>query len=135
MHEIEFRSDRFLPELPETAQSNPGAYGFELAWWLARALQTRGIETGYPLGEDWGWFIEATRGDAEVMIGCGSVADPGEGYLGRPIGWRVFIRARGAGLGGLFGGRRREPSDFAVTIATAVRDVLAAEGITLEGSG
>ena len=64
---IEFSSDRFLPTLSEDCQDNPGVYGFELALWLAQALNRQGIVTGYP-----------------------SAADAG--YDGRPVGWAVSIR-------------------------------------------
>jgi hypothetical protein len=47
------------------------------------------IQTSYPLGEDWGWFIEYIEGEAELMIGCGSEAEEGEGYKGKPIAWHV----------------------------------------------
>ena len=45
MWRIEFSSDKFMPYLPESAQQNPGAYGFELAHWLSMQLATRGIAT------------------------------------------------------------------------------------------
>lgn len=54
MASIEFTSATFLPVLPEDCQVNPGAYGFELAWWLAQALARSGVVTSYPVGEDWG---------------------------------------------------------------------------------
>jgi hypothetical protein len=92
MLNIEFQSDRFLPYLPEQCQANPGAYGFELAHWLSQALMARGVATGYPLGEDWGWFIEYLDGGTEIMIGCSSVAGEGEGYQGKAIAWRIFVR-------------------------------------------
>ena len=92
MWRIEFTSNKFLPYLPEECQSNPGAYGFELAQWLSQRLVTRGIVTGYPLGEDWGWLIESIDGETEITIGCSSEATEGEGYKGNPIAWRVFVR-------------------------------------------
>lgn len=95
MWRIEFSSSEFLPALPEECQGNPGVYGFELAWWLARALHERGVVTGYPLGEDWGWLIEHTNSeDAEFTIGCSSMAEDGEGYSGKPVTWSIFIRPR-----------------------------------------
>jgi hypothetical protein len=94
MHEINFRSAKFLPFLPESAQSNPGVYGYELAHWLSQALAARGLVTSYPIGEDWGWLIEFIDGDDEYMIGCASVAEDGEGYRGRPLDWRVFVQRR-----------------------------------------
>jgi hypothetical protein len=92
MWRIEFSTDKFTPYLPEEAQQNPGAYGFELADWLARSLAQQGLITSYPVGEDWGWFIEYLQGETEVMIGCGSEAKEGDGYNGKPISWRVFVR-------------------------------------------
>jgi hypothetical protein len=94
MWSIEFSSSDFLPFLPEKCQANPGVYGFELALWVARALAERGVITSYPLGEDWGWFVELLDGDTEVMIGCSSVADEGEGYAGKPIQWGIFLKPR-----------------------------------------
>lgn len=92
MWRIEFSTDKFPPYLPEEAQQNPGAYGFELADWLSRELAKLGLVTSYPVGEDWGWFIEYADGQTEVMIGCGSEAREGDGYSGKPIAWRVFVR-------------------------------------------
>lgn len=69
-----------------------GAYGFELAWWLAQALARSGVVTSYPVGEDWGWLIAYRECDAEFMIGCGSQSDPGEGDGGQPLAWSVFVR-------------------------------------------
>jgi hypothetical protein len=92
MWRIEFSSSKFSPILPEECQGNPGAYGFELAWWLAQALSKRGVHTSYPLGEDWGWFIEYfSESEMEFMIGCRSAA-LSEGYNGKPIEWDIFIR-------------------------------------------
>jgi hypothetical protein len=129
MWRIEFSSAEFLPYLPEEAQSNPGVYGFELALWLSRSLVERGVVTSYPLGEDWGWLIEYIEGDLEVMIGCSSMADEGEGYLGKPISWSVFVKPRGS-LKKFFG-RGREvvaPSRLTETIEA----MLAAKGIKVE---
>ena len=93
MWRIEFSSAEFLPVLPEQCQSNPGAYGFELAWWLAQALAQKGVVTSYPLGEDWGWFIEYINpSEVEFTIGCSSMAEEGQGYRNRPVQWSIFIR-------------------------------------------
>jgi hypothetical protein len=93
MWRIEFSSSKFLPLLPEDCQGNPGVYGFELAWWLAQALSSKGIVTSYPLGEDWGWLFEYTSPDeAEFTIGCSSMAEEGDGYSGKAITWSIFIR-------------------------------------------
>lgn len=93
MWHIEFSTDKFLPILPEECQTNPGAYGFELALWLAQRLLASGIVTSYPQCEDWGWFIEYTDPDeTEIQIGCASVASEGEGYANRAIEWSVFVK-------------------------------------------
>jgi hypothetical protein len=126
MWRIEFSSDKFMPYLPESAQQNPGAYGFELAHWLSMQLATRCIATGYPLGEDWGWFIEYFEGELEVMIGCQSEAREGDGYTGSPINWRIFVRQPGSLKRRL---RGRGPSPKAEEIALAVVSVLEEGGV------
>jgi len=95
MWQIEFTTEKFCPYLPEESQANPGVYGFELAHWLSVELMKRKLVTSYPLGEDWGWFIEYIEGNIELMICCSSHAESGEGYTGHPIQWGVFIRASG----------------------------------------
>jgi hypothetical protein len=93
MWRIEFSTDKFLPILPEQCQTNPGAYGFELALWLAQSLLAKGIVTGYPQSEDWGWFIEYTdTEETEIQIGCSSVASEGEGYSKKAIEWSIFVK-------------------------------------------
>ena len=93
MWRIQFTTDKFLPILPEECQTNPGAYGFELALWLAQELLGKGIVTSYPQSEDWGWFIEFTdEAETEIQIGCRSMASHGDGYEAKPIEWSVFIK-------------------------------------------
>lgn len=129
MWRIEFSSAEFLPYLPEDAQANPGVYGFELALWLSRALAERGITTSYPLGEDWGWFIEYIEGELEVMIGCSSMADEGEGYTGKPIDWSIFVKPHRS-VKSFFG--RREESPAPGRLTQAIEAVLAAKGIDVK---
>ncbi|MCZ8255182.1 MAG: hypothetical protein O9327_05920 [Polaromonas sp.] len=133
MTRIEFESELFLPKLPESSQNNPGAYGFELAWWLAQRLQEAGIETSYPLGEDWGWLIEhIDEHDAEFTIGCGSTAEHGEGYLGKPVTWSVFVRPHrvSGGLLGLFRGKADSgPVATAEKLQAAIEKALSTAGV------
>jgi hypothetical protein len=123
MWQIEFTTVQFRPYLPEDSQTNPGVYGFELAHWLSMELMKRKVVTSYPLGEDWGWFIEYLDGETELMICCSSQADPGDGYTGEPIQWSIFIRAPG----GFFrkrGGPRVDAAVVSVSrhIVAALRD-------------
>ena len=129
MWRIEFSSDKFAPYLPEEAQQNPGAYGFELAHWLSLHLARQGIVTGYPLGEDWGWFIEYLEGETEVMIGCSSEAREGDGYTGKPIAWRVFVR-QPRSLGQRLKGTKISPK--VEEFARAVVSLLEAEGVEVK---
>ena len=92
---IEFSSTKFLPTLPETCQTGPGAYGFELALWLAQSLCRRGIVTSYPNGDDWGWcLLYQPSNELSFVIGCASECRPGAGYNGEPVCWSVFVRER-----------------------------------------
>lgn len=129
MWHIEFCSDRFAPYLPEEAQQNPGAYGFELADWLARQLAKGGLNTSYPVGEDWGWLLEFIDGDQEILIGCAAEANEGDGYRGQPIKWRVFVR-QPRSLKARF--QRTPVSPKVAELAAAVEQVLHDAGISTE---
>ncbi len=129
MTRIEFYSARFLPYLPESCQVNPGAYGFELALWLSNALMQSGIVTSYPVGEDWGWFIEYSEGEAEFMIGCSSEATEGEGYLGQPLLWSVFVQQS---LSIMQRWRGQTMPTIAAKLTEAIVAVLQAEGIAVQ---
>lgn len=129
MSQLTFTSTKFLPFLPEDCQANPGAYGFELALWLAQALAQNGIITSYPVGEDWGWFIEYIEGDAEFMIGCGSHCDQGEGYRGEPVAWSVFVKQNLSLVQRL---KRQANPAIATKLTSAIDSALDADGIALE---
>ena len=129
MWQIEFASDKFLPYLPEDSQANPGVYGFELAHWLSFGLMKRGIPTSYPLGEDWGWFIEYLKDDLELMICCSSQAGHGEGYKGAHIRWSIFIHSPG----GLFKKSKGPEHEKAVAMLSQnITTMLQQEGISVE---
>ncbi len=129
MLQLHFRTTRFLPYLPEASQVNPGAYGFELAQWLSQALMQAGIVTSYPLGEDWGWFIEYFEDEFECMVGCAAVAEEGEGYLAQPVDWRIFVKAQRSLKQRLQG---RDARAVCRKLAGAILATLLAEGIHAE---
>lgn len=114
----EFRSPRFAPVLPEACQVNPGVYGAELAFWLCtRLYEDRGIATGYPGAEDWGWLLGwSTPGGDAFALHCGNV----DGTRDR---WLVSLRRFGRGLFG----RDRPGFERAAALAGAVRELLEAE--------
>lgn len=127
MIQLTFTSARFLPVLPEDCQVNPGAYGFELAFWLAQALAQADLYTSYPLSEDWGWFIEYNTDETEVMIGCSSQCAAGDGYQGQAVDWLVFIEPHRT----LKQWIKREPAASALTakLRDHIQAALQAEGI------
>lgn len=128
MWRIEFSANRFLPVLPESCQVNPGAYGFELALWLAHRLMEKGMVTSYPQCEDWGWFIEHTDADeTEMMIGCGSMADEGEGHAQKAINWSIFIKPHTSLVERFKGVTHREKVQG---IGDAIVELLRAEGLS-----
>ena len=68
-----FKSEHFVPVLPEGSQVNPGVYGAELAFWLGAELARAGVVTSYPNAEDWGWFIEfLPASGSEFAVHCGN---------------------------------------------------------------
>lgn len=74
---IEFKSDMFPAFPEEDSIINPGCYGKRLAEFLADRLAQRGIMTGSPIAEDWGWMIGITD-TRHVWIGCSNIdGEPG----------------------------------------------------------
>lgn len=127
---VEFSSAKLLPELPEDCQSNPGVYGFELAWWLAKQLAKRGAVTSYPLQEDWGWLLEySSPNGVDFTIGCSSIADENEGYSGAPILWSILISPHVSLKHRLLGGSHVEDSNF---LESHILSALVDEGISVE---
>ncbi len=92
MWQIEFESNKFLPYLPDECQVNPGLFGFELAHWLSLELSRRGVITSYPISEDWGWFLELTEGDFEIMICCSGYQENHDEDPTTPIKWGIFLK-------------------------------------------
>ena len=67
---VTLRSPRF-GRLADEDQINEGIWGAALARFLAAALAERGIATGEPGCEDWGWHLTVQHRPFEVLIGCG----------------------------------------------------------------
>ena len=110
---VEFASREFAPVLPEVCQVNPGVYGFELAFWLAEALASRGIVTSYPGAEDWGWYLGFEEDNARLLIGCGGSIET----------WTIFVAPSPKWFG-------KHPSDVAVQrLASAILAALSEKGI------
>jgi hypothetical protein len=125
MRRLEFTSDRFNPYLPDEAQVNPGAYGFELAHWLSMQLAYQGIVTSYPVSEDWGWMIEFVEDDLEIVIGCASTGESGA-PSNRQIEWKVFVRQTPSLIRRLLG---IAPSNHIDRLFKAVEAALTTAGI------
>jgi hypothetical protein len=113
---VEFRSELFMPVLPDECQVNPGVYGAELAFWLAGQLARQGVITSYPECEDWGWFIEFNpESGAEFAVHCGNL----EGTADQ---WLISLRRYGRRIFG-----RDKPSfEDAQPLVEAIRMVIAA---------
>jgi len=113
----DFRSARFAPVLPDECQVNPQVYGAELAWWLAAALAERGVVTGYPGGEDWGWYIEyRAESGGMFAVHCSNVGEATDE-------WRLSLRRFGRKVFG----RDKPPFSDAAALVGAIRELLEAE--------
>lgn len=108
-----FNSDLFKPFLSGNAQVNPGVYGAELAWWLSRELAAKGVETSYPISEDWGWFIEYSVDGNEYWLCCGNLDDSQND-------WRVYLDPKAKGMFG----RNKASIEHAKPLLEALAKVL-----------
>lgn len=124
---IHFETARFKPTLSEGAQVNDGAYGFELALFLAEALSVSFPMVSYPLAEDWGWFLDVrTAENVEIRVGCVAVGEAAAG--GGATKWEVFVNATTPLLQRL----RRRPIDEAVrAVAANVECALVGVGVVV----
>jgi hypothetical protein len=114
---VDVESKMFSPYLPDEAQINPGVYGAELAFWLARQLAQCGTLTSYPQHEDWGWFIEYRTDDNHEYCLCCANRD------GAQDKWRCYLEPKAKGLFG----RNKAPAEGARPLIRALRDLLSKE--------
>jgi hypothetical protein len=78
---VEFRSDRFPPYDGEEELVNPGLWGKRLAEFLRESLPAKGIKTGEPVAEDWGWVLPVINDKFDMWIGCGNYQEYPDGFL------------------------------------------------------
>jgi hypothetical protein len=69
--QVEFRSDKFPAYEGEEEQINPGLWGKRLAEYLAQKLAEKGITTGPPIAEDWGWYVPIQNEGFRLALCCG----------------------------------------------------------------
>ena len=114
---VEFRSDSFVPILPDDCQVNPQVYGAELAFWLCVGLAKKGVVTSYPEYEDWGWYIEyVPASGAEFAVHCVNV----DGTRDR---WRLSLRRHARKMFG----RDMPPFSEAAGLVLEIRKLLEEE--------
>jgi len=113
----QFSSREFVPFLPEDSQVNPGAYGAELAYWLAARLAAKQIITSYPEYEDWGWYVEyILPSGSEFAVYCRNID-------GRDDRWALALRRYGRA----WFGRDKPPYSEAQSLIEALRELLSEE--------
>lgn len=78
---VEFRSSAFPAQPGEEEQINPGVWGKALADYLRAEMPKRGVETGAPYAEDWGWALPIKHDAFPVWIGCANYEEYEDGFL------------------------------------------------------
>jgi len=69
--QVAFRSNKFPAYEGEEEQINPGLWGKRLSEYLVEKLGEKGIQTGEPIAEDWGYYIPVTNDGFRLAICCG----------------------------------------------------------------
>jgi hypothetical protein len=88
--DILFETDHFNVSEVKEHFINPCCFGEDLAEWLGQQLTARGITTGAPYQEDWGWELFAQQGLRGYFLGV-------TGYLREPAAgrndgeWRIMV--------------------------------------------
>jgi hypothetical protein len=88
-----FRTSRFNLSKVGAHFINPCCFGEDLAAWLGEKLTERGVETGEPYQEDWGWEFRATSTGGVYYLGMGGIPDE-TGQRENSGEWRVFIEKK-----------------------------------------
>ena len=88
--DILFRTDRFNLSESRPHFINENCFGEDLAAWLRTKLLEKGVATGEPYQEDWGWEMDAGHESVTYLVGVGgnSDEDPKDANLGE---WRVMV--------------------------------------------
>ena len=60
---------------------NPGRYGLRLAEYLQEQLPTRGVQTGEPGAEDWGYLLPIVNERFPIDLAIGNYEEYEDGFL------------------------------------------------------
>jgi hypothetical protein len=114
---FQFRSNNFNISVPRDYFINPSCFGDDLAEWMIKKLNERGIETSpTPDQEDFGWYFTFIVDNVEHCLVVGF--QPNDVELGgRWIGW---VERKVGLFGSLFGGRNRHISPEAIVLVDAM---------------
>lgn len=69
--QVTFRSANFPACEGEEEEINPGIWGRRLAEYLAAKLAEKGIPTGEPIAEDWGYLVPIPNERFPLAVCCG----------------------------------------------------------------
>lgn len=86
---ILFRTSRFNLSKVEKHFINPCCFGEDLAGWLGPRLSSKGVETGPPYQEDWGWEVPAQYESKSYYLCIGGNADQSRRDDGE---WRIIVQ-------------------------------------------
>jgi hypothetical protein len=84
---VQFQSAKFPSTNPDPdegfGENNPGIWGQRLAEYLRDQLRARGVKTGEPIAEDWGWRVPIEDAPFAMALCCANYTevDEREGYL------------------------------------------------------
>ncbi|MDW8224155.1 MAG: hypothetical protein RMJ82_14525 [Gemmatales bacterium] len=71
-YQLWFKSTLFKVMPDEDADTNPGRYGKDLAYWLRGKLVAKGFVVEEIIPEDWGWCILCKPRPFRLWVGCGN---------------------------------------------------------------
>ena len=119
-HVITFRSTRFDIRAEPPNPINPiGGKG--VLDWLRKKLRENGWETTDPEAEDWGWYMDATLGDAAYLVGASGEAEADASE----VHWTIQIHNRRSVLQRMTGKNKMSAAD---PLSARVESILRADG-------
>lgn len=117
---ITFSSARFDVSDETPNPINP-IFGERLLAFVADATRSLGWEVTPPAPEDWGWYVDVSRGSDAYMVGASGEAEDGE----TEIDWTIQIHKRRTIVDRLTRRNRFEDGD---ALVTAIESALLAGG-------
>lgn len=118
--DILFETERFNVSKVQKHFINPCCFGEDLAEWLRQKLNERGVNTGIPGQEDWGWYLLVRHNANRYFVGVGGHRREGAPSDTNTGEWRIMIEKRRSLWDRLRGANKITPTEPIISIVETI---------------